>query len=117
MANGNLLNLPSEGVARTDLILLSLFTAIQSAGFFSAALPSVFTIDRFAQDDRARQKLVEGQQHAWLLSIGMGVVVSILVKSILPILFTMLIALSFSVMYNTAISRSMVGAPGFGNGN
>lgn len=93
---------------RTDVLLLAVFTAIESGHFFSAALPSVFTIDKFSQGDpRAKEKLTEGMAYAWMLSIGMASVVSLLAHSWLPLLITVAVALLMTVMY----SQAMKGAP------
>lgn len=73
-------------------LLLAIFSAIESAHFYSAFLPSVFTIQTFVQTSEGRAAIRRGEVYASLLAITMSYVVARLSKSILPLVFGSLMA-------------------------
>jgi hypothetical protein len=71
-------------------IALVALTALESAHAFSAFLPSYFTIGKFAKGLDSTEadihELRTGYVPAVLLSLGMGGLVSLIMKNILPLL-------------------------------
>src|SRR5207249_3891896 len=66
-------------------VLLSAFVGLESAHFFSAFLPSYFTIRKFAHGDtEAMNSLYAGMVFALLFSVALGLVVSALLEALLP---------------------------------
>jgi hypothetical protein len=93
-----------------DQVLLGAFAAIESAHFYSAFLPSVMTIKKFADGDADRAALRQGEAFATGFALLLGWVVSELVDSYLPLLFSAGTAGLMLIVYETAIQGQMNGA-------
>jgi hypothetical protein len=89
-------------------VLLAAFSALESAHFYSAFLPSVMTIRKFARDEEALQALRKGEAIATGFAVVLGWVVSELVDSYLPLLFTVLTAVAMLSVYEYAIRQNAV---------
>ena len=68
-------------------VLMASFVAVESAHSFSAFLPSVFTIKSLAVRQGEEKYLREGYIPAIIFSLGLGFIVSKLIKSWLPLWF------------------------------
>jgi len=84
-------------------VLLAAFSALESAHFYSAFLPSVMTIRKFAKDPEAVEALRKGEAIATGFALVLGWVVSELVDSHLPLLFTAATAAAMMAVYEYAI--------------
>ncbi len=84
-------------------VLLSAFAALESAHFYSAFLPSVMTIRKFARDGEALEALRKGEAIATGFAVALGWVVSELIDSYLPLVFTAATALAMLCVYEYAI--------------
>jgi hypothetical protein len=82
-------------------ILLTIFTALESAHFYSAFLPSVFTIKKFAESDK--EKVRAGYIPATLLTLGLGLVVSKLINDMKPFYASILITIGMISVYELAL--------------
>lgn len=87
-------------------ILLAAFTAVESAHAFSAFLPSVFTIKTFADTEEKKQKVREGYIYAWIFALALGLIVSALAKSKLPIIFSVVTAAFMTLSYELSLRSS-----------
>lgn len=79
-------------------IIFSIFVAVESLHSFSAFNPSIFTIERF-KDDLTKTDISKGCLMASVFSIVLGLIVSVLAKSSLPIIFSILACVSMSSVY------------------
>ena len=84
-------------------VLLAAFAALESAHFYSAFLPSVMTIRKFARDQEAVEALRKGEAIATGFALALGWVVGELTDSHLPLLFTAITAISMLAVYEYAI--------------
>jgi hypothetical protein len=92
-------------------VLLAAFSALESAHFYSAFLPSVMTIRKFAKDPEALEALRKGEAIATGFAVMLGWVVSELVDSYLPLVFTAVTAVAMLAVYEYAIrGNAMEGA-------
>jgi hypothetical protein len=89
-------------------VLLAAFSALESAHFYSAFLPSVMTIRKFAKDPEAVEALRKGEAIATGFAVMLGWVVSELIDSYLPLAFTVLTAVAMLVVYEYAIRGNAV---------
>ncbi len=94
--------------------LLGAFAALESAHFYSAFLPSVMTIQKFATDDQARAALRQGEAIATALALSLGYVLSELVDSPLPIVMSAGMAVVMVLVYEWAINGQLNGAAAAG---
>lgn len=84
-------------------VLLAAFSALESAHFYSAFLPSVMTIRKFAKDAEAVEALRKGEAIATGFAVVLGWVVSELIDSYLPLVFTVATAVAMLAVYEYAI--------------
>ncbi|SRR6266513_1642749 len=89
--------------ADQETTIISTFVAIESVAVFSAFLPSVFTIDAFAKDQRSSQKLREGEIYATLYALALMVITSLLLQSSRPLLFGLITITFMLFVYERAI--------------
>lgn len=90
-------------------LLLAIFSAIESAHFYSAFLPSVFTIQTFVQDGIGREAIRRGEVYASLLAITMSYVVARLSKSRLPLVFGGFMAFLMIGVYESSLRQTKTG--------
>lgn len=86
-----------------EQVLLAAFTALESAHFYSAFLPSVMTIRKFADDDAARAALRQGEVLASVFALTLGVIVGALIDSPLPLIFAAGTAVAMLAVYEYAM--------------
>ena len=77
----------SKVAIEIEKILISAFVGVESAHFFSAYLPSIFTIKNLAIPQKAENNIRAGYIPATLLSLALSGIVSYLVKSPYPLIF------------------------------
>jgi len=71
-----------------ETVLLASFVAVESAHAFSAFNPSVFTIRQLAnRSEEGKRDIRLGYIPAVIFAVALSVIVSMLIKSMLPILF------------------------------
>jgi hypothetical protein len=91
--------------ASREQVLLAAFTALESAHFYSAFLPSVMTIRKFAEDPDALQALRQGEVLATGATVALGWVISELIASPLPLVFALGMAVVMVTIYEWAIRQ------------
>lgn len=99
-----------NGNGRKNEILMSAFVAVESAHAYSAVLPSIFTIRAFCQDERAKRAIRDGEIVGTLFAVGLGGIVSALIGSKLPFLFSLGTSAVMIVIYEYAL-RTANGNP------
>jgi hypothetical protein len=95
-------------VPEREHVLLAAFSALESAHFYSAFLPSVMTIRKFAKDPEAVESLRRGEAIATGFALMLGWVVSELTDSYLPLLFTAITAVAMLAVYEYAIQSNLL---------
>lgn len=88
-----------------DKAIASLGMAIAGTQFYSAALPSVFTIRRFP-DQYAAQDIRDGEKFATLATLALGTVVSAMLDSKAPLIMSAVVSVVMVGMYEWALSTS-----------
>jgi hypothetical protein len=86
-----------------EQILLAAFTGLESAHFYSAFLPSVMTIRKFATDAQALAALRQGEMIATGATILLGWIVAELAQSPWPMIFAAGVAVAMLAVYEFAI--------------
>ena len=104
-------------MAKSEQVLLGAFAAIEGAHFYSSFLPSIMTIDKFADDERAISQLRQGEILASGFALGLGWVVSELIDDYTPLIFSIATVILMVSVYESAIrgklnlvSASAIGA-------
>src|SRR5205807_8920840 len=93
-------------------VLLSAFVGLESAHFFSAFLPSYFTIRKFAHGDtEAMNSLYAGMVFALLFSVALWLVVSALLEDPLPLIFSAVVSGLMLVVYRAVMLGYLPNAP------
>jgi hypothetical protein len=89
-----------------ELLALSVLTAAETAHVFSQFEPSVFTIKKLAVPQGAEDEIRQGYVPALALGVGIAGAVSLITKSKLPLLFSIIVA-GFTIgVYEWAIRTS-----------
>jgi len=83
---------------KTEELLISIFVAVESAHAFSAFNPSLFTINRF-RDEETYRDIVRGCLYASIFSGLIGTVSSLLIDSYIPVGMALAVALGMSAVY------------------
>ena len=83
--------------------LLAGFTAVESAHFFSAFCPSLFTIKTFADTDEKKQAVRMGYIPSIVFSVVLGFVVSKVVKSWIPLVLAVAVDIGMVGAYEFAM--------------
>lgn len=71
-----------------EKVLLASFVAVESAHAFSAFCPSLFTIKTFATDEDKKNAVRIGYLPSVIFALVLGVVVSKLIGSWMPVVFS-----------------------------
>lgn len=87
----------------TEKVLLSAFVAVEGAHAFSAFCPSLFTIKTFADSEEKKRAVRIGYIPATAFAIGMGIIVSLLIKSKLPLVIAVGTSLFMVATYEVAM--------------
>lgn len=85
-------------------IALAILAPLEGAHFYSAYLPSVMTIRKFAGDPEAVKALREGELYATGFSLALAGVVSLLIDNLLPILLTLAVDTGMILIYERSIA-------------
>lgn len=93
--------------ASREQILLAAFTALESAHFYSAFLPSLMTIRKFAHDEEALRALRQGEVIATASTVALGWIVSELAQSPWPLWFAVGMAAVMLTVYEYGIHTSL----------
>lgn len=83
-----------------DRAIASLGMAVAGTQFYSAALPSVFTIRAFSADVRS---IRDGERFATAMTLGLGAVVSAMLDSPEPLVMAVVVAAIMVAMYEWAL--------------
>ncbi len=87
-------------------ILLSMFTAVESAHAYSAFLPSIFTINTFVSSPEGIEAIRRGELYASLFALGLGAIISQFTKSAMPLLFTGATVVIMLLVYESSLRSS-----------
>lgn len=88
-------------------VALAMLGAVESAHFYSAALPSIMTIRKFVDDDESLQAIRQGETIATGMSLALGWILSELTDSYLPLVMAMGMAVVMITMYEFAVRGKM----------
>lgn len=91
-----------------EQIMLSAFTALESAHLYSAFLPSIFTIGTFVQDEKGIKLIREGEMTATLAALALGGIVAKLIQNPWPFYFTLAVAGGMLWTYERALKGAIV---------
>lgn len=87
-------------------VLLTAFVALESAHFYSAFLPSVMTIRKFAHDQTAREALRQGEVLATTFAVTLGWLVSELTQTSWPVWGSVIVAAAMVLVYESAMRQT-----------
>lgn len=90
----------------SEKLLMAGFIALESAHLYSARLPSSMTIAAFVDSPEKADAIKSGIMEASLMSFGIGAAASLLLKSWLPLLFTMGTIILFDWLYWRDLSKA-----------
>lgn len=88
-----------------DVIIISIFMALEGVHAYSAFLPSVFTIKTFVQDDNGVKMIREGEIMASVYLVGLALATAYITKSKWPALMGLLAGAAMIVVYEYAVAR------------
>jgi len=92
---------------RRDVVIGGILAAVESAHFYSAFLPSLMTIRKFARDAEAVSALRQGQVVATVATMLLGAVVSVYVQHSAPLVIAIVFAVLMVAVYETAIRGTL----------
>ena len=87
-----------------DILLLSVFVAVEGAHSFSAFLPSAFTIRTFASDPQALARVRAGYLPAFVFLAALAATVAALKRSLLPLLLAAATGMLMVMLYEYSIA-------------
>jgi hypothetical protein len=82
----------------TEKFLIGVFVSVESAHAFSAFNPSLFTINRF-RDQQTVGDITRGCIYASIFSLSIGLVSSLLIESWYPLIMSAAVSVGMSVVY------------------
>jgi hypothetical protein len=95
-------------VARiTDDIAWSVVVGVESAHFYSAFLPSIFTIEKFGQQETDIRALRRGEVIATVFTLLLGWAAGELVDSPYPLYASLTIAVLMLAVYEMALRKTL----------
>jgi hypothetical protein len=89
-----------------EQVMLSAFTALESAHLYSAFLPSIFTIGTFVEDEKGVKLIREGELTATVAALALGGIVAKLIKDPLPFYLTLAVIACMLWTYERALARA-----------
>lgn len=92
--------------ANSDIIVTSVFMALEGAFAYSAFLPSIMTIGTFVDSQEKVDMIREGEIVGTAFLVGLSVTVSMVVKSMLPLFFGLLAGALALGVYEYALRGS-----------
>jgi Sec-independent protein secretion pathway component TatC len=92
--------------ASNDIIVTSVFMALEGAFAYSAFLPSIMTIGTFVDSEEKVTMIREGEIVGTAFLIGLSVTVSLVVKSPLPLFFGLIAGALALTVYEYALRDS-----------
>jgi hypothetical protein len=84
-------------------VLLSAFTAVETAHSFSAFCPSIFTIKSLAKPQRKENEIREGYIPAIIFGLVLSALISAIMKSKVPLLFAIFTIIFMVLAYEWAL--------------
>jgi ABC-type phosphate transport system permease subunit len=83
---------------KVEKLLIGVFVSVESAHAFSAFNPSLFTINRF-RDQQTVQDITRGCIYASGFSLCIGLVSSLLIDSWFPLIMSVAVSVGMSMIY------------------
>jgi len=84
-------------------VMMSAFVALEAAHAYSAVLPSIFTIRTFGHNPGTEQAIRDGEAFGTLFALGIGSVVSVLIRDPLPVVFSVATSAIMISVYEQAL--------------
>lgn len=88
---------------KVDEVLISAFAAVESAHAYSAFLPSIFTIRHFGHESGTEKAIRDGELAGTLFALGLGAVISALIRSNMPVVFSAVTSVVMISVYEYAL--------------
>lgn len=88
---------------KVDEVLISAFAAVESAHAYSAFLPSIFTIRHFGHEPGTAKAIRDGELMGTLFALGLGAVISALIRSQMPVIFSAVTSVVMVSVYEYAL--------------
>lgn len=95
--------MPNSHAMSADKILMAAFVGVESAHGFSAVLPSIFTIRTFGNQPWTRKAIRDGEIIGTLFALTLGAIVSALMKTPLPLYFSIGTSAAMVSVYEYAL--------------
>lgn len=93
-----------EEVTTLEKVLISAFVAVESAHAFSAFCPSIFTIRTLANEtEEGKRQIRQGYAPAIIFALALGLIVSKLIKNMMPLWFSLGTIVFMLVCYEWAL--------------
>ena len=92
--------------ASSEIVVTSVFMALEGAFAYSAFLPSIMTIGTFVDSDEKIIMIRQGELVGTAFLLGLSITVSFVVKSPLPLFFGLLAGGLALGVYEYALRRS-----------
>lgn len=89
----------------TEKVMLGAFTAVEAAHAYSAFNPSIFTIRRFP-DEYTKRDIRAGCALASGFAIVLGIIVSKVVDSVIPLVFAIFTIVFMCLVYEYFLSKA-----------
>ena len=93
----------------SEVILTSVFMALEGAFAYSAFLPSIMTIGTFVDSEQKITMIRQGEFVGALFLIGLSVTVAFLMRSIWPLLLGLVAGMLAIAVYEYALRQSPPG--------
>lgn len=92
--------------ANSEVVVTSVFMALEGAFAYSAFLPSIMTIGTFVDSPEKVQMIREGEIVGTAFLLGLSVTVAFVVKSMLPLFFGVIAGALALAVYEYALRGS-----------
>lgn len=91
-----------------DVLMISIFLALEGVHAYSAFLPSVFTIKTFVSTSEGHAMIREGEVMASIFLIALASTTVVITKSFLPLILGLLAGGGMILVYEHALARAPV---------
>lgn len=91
-----------------DVIVISIFMALEGVHAYSAFLPSIFTIETFVKTEGGKQHVREGEMMASIFLAALAVTTAYLAKSKWPAIMALVAGAAMVGVYEYALSQAPV---------
>lgn len=89
-----------------EVVLTSVFMALEGAFAYSAFLPSIMTIGTFVDSEQKITMIRQGEFVGTVFLLGLSITVALLMKSVWPLLLGLLAGMLAILVYEYALRQS-----------